>query len=228
MIKKKEYPEYDSFDIGDKECYELYAKKLKEMLKEKKEFTYPLDTEDVYIADVGRTRTDTIDPCKFIDLALPKAHIRKCSLPYITDAYKYGVPKLSPVQLWVDHECNVILHSGRHRASVACDLGIKKIPILIKYPDYVYGGEDSITKMREVSKLLQNENNDWENLNKYKDEFIYPNECSIDNLKKEKQGVFRIGDYNPEKAKKRNKELRDKYSITDTVKKHREDRTFKE
>lgn len=188
----EEYPEYSWADIGDEECYELYAEKLKDFAELDKDYEYPLtDSKHIdLLGDVGRTGLDEIDPCLFVDLAKPKAHIRQCSLPYIMDAYKYGKPKLEPVYFSVNNRdnCQINGHQGRHRAQVACDLGINRIPIMINYRDYAYPDDETgfanLDLMKEANKYLR-ENGFKKYYKKYKDITIAPNHCYLINLKKE-------------------------------------------
>ena len=49
----KEYPEYDSSDIGEEECWKRYAERVKKIKKEKKEFKYPLDKDSYEFVRYG-------------------------------------------------------------------------------------------------------------------------------------------------------------------------------
>lgn len=185
----KKYPEYSGSGahIDQDNCWKRYSAKIKKMRESGRSFKYPINYKHVHIGDVGRTKIDEIAPSHFLRLALPKAHINFCSLDYLLDAFELGEPTAPIPFLRISFNrdkdrCDISGHEGRHRSEIANDLGIEKIPLFLKYNDYVYMDEKDrpdYNTMNELSQLLVTEDNNWENLMKYKDKSIYPNDCSI-------------------------------------------------
>lgn len=240
MESRKQYPEYTPYEIGSEECYELYKEKIEDLLEKKeskgKKYKYPLDKEissDTLNGDISRSKLDFIDPCKFVDLAYPKAHIRQCSLPFILDAYEYGIPKLQPLKFRVDEneQCHIFDHEGRHRAQAACDLGIEEVPINLRYRDYTLVDENNNLDTETLKEIKEKGYNpkhgsfDTNVLLEYKDKLKAPHFCYINNLTPEWYDLDKEGRKHPNeraiKIRKKKEELRNKYSIKETVNKYR-------
>lgn len=70
-------------------------------------------------------------PDKFLSLARKLEHPRADSLTYLRDKMLNG-EKLDYLILFVDmNKKKVTGHEGRHRATIARELGIKKVPIFV-------------------------------------------------------------------------------------------------
>lgn len=198
----KEYPKYSPYAKGDQdECWKRYSKRIKKMLDSGEKFEYPLDKMGYGLYpqyEYYRALLTDISPSKFLNLAIPKSHINHCSLDYLLDAFEYREPKLNPVYFNIDYhkdKCRVIGHEGRHRAEIAQDLGIERIPITLRF-----SGEDTLLikrndredvdydsanetydELREISKK-EKEGTYYDTLMKLKDKWTYPNKCYIHNL----------------------------------------------
>lgn len=226
----EKYPKFDPYDVGEEECWERYAKRIKKAKEKEKIFEYPLDKDSREFIRYGLHKSMIVNmtPVEFLRLSLPKTHIRACSLDYLFDAFEKGEPKLDPLYLRIDastkkidyedypkKKCPVYGHEGRHRAEIAMDLGIKEVPVLIDYaPSYTLDGYNEI---REFDKKRQED--DWKGnyydlaLKLMKQKWKAPNDCTINNIGSESYpDIFFVKE--PKwKIRKKYKELRKKYKL---------------
>lgn len=232
----KEYPEFKMFGGTSEEeqesCWEHYSKRINEMKQQERDFEYPLD-KNAYIFypqhEYHKCLVTEISPQKFLDLAKPKSTIRVCSLDFLLDAFDYNEPLIPPVYLSVSpNDCSINGHEGRHRAEIANDLGVKKIPIsicyygdytLVKY-DKMFGREmvdydainDASVEMKAVYRK-EKEGNLYDTLvGNLGDKWEFPNKCTINNLKKEGKSIF-DGSKELEEVEQERGEFRKKYGL---------------
>lgn len=209
-----EYPKYELFQKTDaveqEECWKKYSNRIKKIKSENKEIQYPLD-KNAYTFypqhEYHKCLVTDITPKKFLELSKPKATIRACSLDYLLDAFEYNAPTIPPVYLSIDpSNCVVNGHEGRHRAEIANDLDIDKIPISIcYYGDYTLLKHDKEFRREAVDyDAIHRANNEMKNVYKkekkgnlydtllknLKDKWKTPNNCTINNLKKEGKSIF--------------------------------------
>jgi len=75
-------------------------------------------------------------PDKFLSLAKKLEHPSKTSLAYLKDKMSNEKP-LPYLMLWVDmNNKKVTGHEGRHRAMIAKELGIEKLPVFVFTGEY--------------------------------------------------------------------------------------------
>lgn len=99
---------------------------------------------------------------------------------YLKDKIKNGEEIDAPF-LIIGEKCEIQGHEGRHRSIASQELGIKKIPVLLKflYGSPLYPNKD-LPKYsdNEITSKLTNKNNDWMSLiNYYQPKAIIPNCC---------------------------------------------------
>ena len=116
--------------------------KLKSILKE---IEYPLakGTELTSYRDyVGwKGKIIWMTPDKFLQLAPPLLYPFHSSFDYMKKRIKEKLP-LDPLILWVDPQIKtVISHEGRHRATIAKQLGIEKVPVMIVVNKWIQMGK---------------------------------------------------------------------------------------
>lgn len=211
-----EYPKYDPYGTGGEWCYELYAKKLNKLKKQKKNYKYPLKKDSLifqgYYHDFSPHRciVSNITPKKYMSLVLPKAHIRQCSINYLFDSFE-GKNTLDPLYLEID-KCRVVRHEGRHRAEISDDLNIEEVPVAICYD---YGLVAPYSKAMDYDNDKENNGYSYEKLMKFgKENWKMPENCSINDIKPEKRTSDPFFWKEPLwKIKEKHKELRKKYGL---------------
>jgi hypothetical protein len=215
MSEEKGYPEYSLYDFieDDSECWERYAERIKEMRNSGRKFKFPLNKNSRQLVSGGGLHKSLIvemSPKRFLNLAKPKEYIRGCSLDYLLDAFDKGDPKIDPLLLSVfvkdveecisgtdknKKRCMVVGHEGRHRAEIAMDLNIDRVPVIIDYaPDYTLITESGNVDYKTVNEFERRfRDKEFETGNAYDealkmmgDKWKHPDKCSVDNLVKEK------------------------------------------
>lgn len=123
---------------------------LKSLLNPLEELEYPLakgDELQTHQGDIGwKGKIIWTTPQKFMSMAhsLPDYAMNEKSYFNLHKRMKEGLP-IDPLKLVVDmSEKKVIGHEGRHRAKVAQELGIQKVPVLI----YTGSGFDRVPKWK--------------------------------------------------------------------------------
>lgn len=71
-------------------------------------------------------------PEQFLYYAVPTASWYLPTIKTIKNRLLRGLP-VDPLELWVDEDCTVVGHEGRHRAKVASILGIRLVPVRINF-----------------------------------------------------------------------------------------------
>lgn len=229
--EKKEYPDYISMQGSTPEeadaCWKRYKTRLDALKSKREKYEYPLNkSSDIFLNFHKYHRAMMVDmkPDKFLKLAIPKGHVRKCSLEYLFDAYEFGEPKLDPLVLEVNEKCQVIGHEGRHRAEIASDLGVETIPVSIGYyPHYTLTtGDDGNKINNDISDLYfkRKEGTYYDAIMKYKNKWVAPNNCTVENLQPEsiQRSAIRITDKEGKTPTDlelylKRRELRKKYGI---------------
>lgn len=217
----KEYPKYDPREVGDEACYAKYGKRfcdIKARLtkSELENLKYPLNKDSLNLRYCGRTPDYSgisfhkclltwMSPNRFLELAIPKAHIRESSLDYLWDSFEHQKDNLDPLYLRVSiddrtDECEVGLggHEGRHRAEIAKDLGIKEVPVLIDIaPHYTAIDEDgdvAYDPIQEHEDDIRNKTMKtslYDSLmNRVAPYWKMPDNCQIKDIKPERQTLY--------------------------------------
>ncbi|MCP4762596.1 MAG: hypothetical protein GY870_12520 [archaeon] len=200
--------------------YKKYAERFKQLIdKGAKKYKYPADLHSSSFRNsLNKCLITEIDPYLFTILAAPKCHIKESSVDYLWDAYEEQKEVLDPLYLDIDpNECRIEGHEGRHRAEIAYDLGIEKVPVRVCFfryrPFKVKGQEFSDNESNFLTDEIKKHGFSKEIVDKWmKDNnasWSYPEKCNLDNVKSEGYGTERL------KTRDTAKRLRDQENITD-------------